>query len=191
MARGCYTLAITSWSFVSTQPRSPHLLQRKVCHRPGLAWLLTKSFNLADDFDARSSDELTLRKGDKIELVELDDGFGDGWYLGRHLAKGVTGLFPGGELVRMVGVAQANTRMCSLHNQGTHSLFPSTSSGGHASNIFTCATLFFAKRLQSTIDAFTSEYSAVWIPKSEHGFLVAASKSSIHNNLSTGWSYIR
>ena len=34
---------------------------------------------ILDDFDARSGDELTLRKGDKIELVELDDGFGDGW----------------------------------------------------------------------------------------------------------------
>jgi SH3 domain len=49
-----------------------------------------------DDFDARSGDELTLRKGDRISLVELDDGFGDGWYLGKHLAHGNTGLFPGG-----------------------------------------------------------------------------------------------
>jgi hypothetical protein len=47
------------------------------------------------DFDARSSDELTLRRGDRISLVELDDGFGDGWYLGRHLGSGGTGLFPG------------------------------------------------------------------------------------------------
>jgi hypothetical protein len=46
------------------------------------------------DFDARSSDELTLRRGDRINLVELDDGFGDGWYLGKHLASGGTGLFP-------------------------------------------------------------------------------------------------
>jgi hypothetical protein len=49
-----------------------------------------------DDFDARSSDELTLRKTDQIELVELDEGFGDGWYLGRHLGQGNVGLFPGG-----------------------------------------------------------------------------------------------
>ncbi|KIY02586.1 uncharacterized protein Z520_01051 [Fonsecaea multimorphosa CBS 102226] len=47
------------------------------------------------DFDARSADELTLRKTDQIELVELDDGFGDGWYLGKHLGTGTTGLFPG------------------------------------------------------------------------------------------------
>ena len=47
------------------------------------------------DFDARSSDELTLRRGDRITLVELDDGFGDGWYLGKHLGSGGTGLFPG------------------------------------------------------------------------------------------------
>ena len=49
-----------------------------------------------DDFDARSNDELTLRKADRVELVELDHGFGDGWYLGRHLGREATGLFPGG-----------------------------------------------------------------------------------------------
>ncbi|TQB69019.1 polar growth protein [Monascus purpureus] len=47
------------------------------------------------DFDSRGEDELTLRRGEKIELVELDDGFGDGWYLGRHLGTETTGLFPG------------------------------------------------------------------------------------------------
>ncbi|KAL4983561.1 hypothetical protein BDW68DRAFT_32644 [Aspergillus falconensis] len=47
------------------------------------------------DFTARSEDELDLRKGEKIELVELDDGFGDGWYLGKDLRTGITGLFPG------------------------------------------------------------------------------------------------
>ena len=49
-----------------------------------------------DDFSARSSDELTLSKGDRVELVERDDEFGDGWYLGRHLTNGATGLFPEG-----------------------------------------------------------------------------------------------
>ncbi|KAL4775582.1 hypothetical protein BDW60DRAFT_178482 [Aspergillus nidulans var. acristatus] len=47
------------------------------------------------DFTARSEDELDLRKGERIELVELDDGFGDGWYLGKDLRTGITGLFPG------------------------------------------------------------------------------------------------
>lgn len=49
-----------------------------------------------DNFDARGEDELTLRRGDKVELAELDEGFGDGWYLGKHTATGKTGLFPGG-----------------------------------------------------------------------------------------------
>lgn len=48
------------------------------------------------DFVARSTDELSLAKGDRIELVEKDDDFGDGWFLGRHLANGHTGLFPEG-----------------------------------------------------------------------------------------------
>ncbi|KAI9682188.1 MAG: polar growth protein [Caeruleum heppii] len=46
------------------------------------------------DFEARSPDELSLAKGDRIELIERDDDFGDGWYLGRHMHNGNTGLFP-------------------------------------------------------------------------------------------------
>lgn len=48
------------------------------------------------DFVARSADELSLAKGDRIELIERDDDFGDGWFLGRHLGNGNTGLFPEG-----------------------------------------------------------------------------------------------
>ncbi|KAG6000706.1 hypothetical protein E4U21_005095 [Claviceps maximensis] len=46
------------------------------------------------DFVARSSDELSLSKGDRVELIERDDEFGDGWFLGRHFVNGNTGLFP-------------------------------------------------------------------------------------------------
>ncbi|QIW97024.1 hypothetical protein AMS68_002542 [Peltaster fructicola] len=46
------------------------------------------------DFKARSADELSLSKGDKIELIERDDDFNDGWFLGRHIHSGTTGLFP-------------------------------------------------------------------------------------------------
>lgn len=48
------------------------------------------------DFIARSGDELSLAKGDRIELVERDDEFGDGWFLGRHMSNGKSGLFPEG-----------------------------------------------------------------------------------------------
>ena len=48
------------------------------------------------DFVARSADELSLAKGDRIELIERDDDFGDGWFLGRHMSNGKTGLFPEG-----------------------------------------------------------------------------------------------
>ncbi|KAL7904210.1 hypothetical protein GGI35DRAFT_205472 [Trichoderma velutinum] len=46
------------------------------------------------DFVIRSSDELDLKKGDRVELLERDDQFGDGWFLGRHIANNNTGLFP-------------------------------------------------------------------------------------------------
>ena len=48
------------------------------------------------DFIARSDDELSLAKGDRIELIERDDEFGDGWFLGRHMNNARTGLFPEG-----------------------------------------------------------------------------------------------
>ena len=48
------------------------------------------------DFVARSDDELSLAKGDRIELIEKDDDFGDGWFLGRHMGSSKTGLFPEG-----------------------------------------------------------------------------------------------
>lgn len=51
---------------------------------------------LPDDFLARSSDELSLAKGDRVELIERDDEFGDGWFLGKHLVNGNSGLFPEG-----------------------------------------------------------------------------------------------
>jgi hypothetical protein len=49
-----------------------------------------------DDFQARSSDELSLAKGDRVELLERDDEFGDGWYFGKHMVNGNSGLFPEG-----------------------------------------------------------------------------------------------
>ncbi|KAF2140067.1 uncharacterized protein K452DRAFT_231705 [Aplosporella prunicola CBS 121167] len=56
--------------------------------RPGDTLLVIHEFN------ARSPDELTLKRGDRIELIERDDDFGDGWFLGRHSQNGATGLFP-------------------------------------------------------------------------------------------------
>ncbi|KAI9709796.1 MAG: polar growth protein [Bogoriella megaspora] len=55
---------------------------------------LVNRWLVVDDFIARSPDELSLSKGDRVELIERDDDFGDGWFLGRHLANGQTGLFP-------------------------------------------------------------------------------------------------
>jgi hypothetical protein len=55
------------------------------------------------DFVARSNDELSLAKGDRIELIERDDEFGDGWFLGRHMANGKSGLFPQGRHIVFFG----------------------------------------------------------------------------------------
>ncbi|KAF2638375.1 hypothetical protein P280DRAFT_471485 [Massarina eburnea CBS 473.64] len=48
------------------------------------------------EFQARSPDELTLARGERIELIESDQEFGDGWYLGRNIETNDSGLFPEG-----------------------------------------------------------------------------------------------
>ncbi|KZP00305.1 hypothetical protein CALVIDRAFT_595672 [Calocera viscosa TUFC12733] len=45
------------------------------------------------DFVAEHEDEIPFRAGERIEIVEKDDEFGDGWWQGRNLA-GKQGLFP-------------------------------------------------------------------------------------------------
>lgn len=46
------------------------------------------------NFTARTSDELTLAKGDEITLIEKDNKLNRGWFLGRLLSNGDRGLFP-------------------------------------------------------------------------------------------------
>lgn len=89
------------------------------------------------DFAARSPDEITLHKGDKVELVEKDEEFGacflqlfaptkiltpiasspgDGWFLGRLLSSGATGLFPEGEPCPKMSSSHPDTHTpASLH----------------------------------------------------------------------------
>ena len=71
--------------------------------------------DFADDFSARSSDELTLSKGDIVELIERDDDFGDGWYLGKHVKNGNSGLFPHGPLLQplITLCITSNTEQCT------------------------------------------------------------------------------
>ncbi|KAI9771126.1 MAG: polar growth protein [Geoglossum simile] len=65
-------------------------------NRSGQAAVPGSILVVVHDFKARSPDELSLSKNDRIELLERDDEFGDGWYLGRHLRNDQTGLFPEG-----------------------------------------------------------------------------------------------
>ncbi|KAI1171508.1 hypothetical protein F4777DRAFT_565321 [Nemania sp. FL0916] len=46
------------------------------------------------DFQARSSDELSLVKGDEVKLTQRDDDYNDGWFLGTLLKNDNSGLFP-------------------------------------------------------------------------------------------------
>ncbi|GAW03000.1 Protein pob1 [Lentinula edodes] len=45
------------------------------------------------DFSPENDDEVPFRAGERIEVIEKDEAYGDGWWQGRNLA-GKTGLFP-------------------------------------------------------------------------------------------------
>ncbi|KAF9069085.1 hypothetical protein BDP27DRAFT_1325996 [Rhodocollybia butyracea] len=45
------------------------------------------------DFTPENDDEVPFRAGERIQVLEKDDAYGDGWWQGRNLA-GKTGLFP-------------------------------------------------------------------------------------------------
>ncbi|KAL7747098.1 hypothetical protein RI367_007594 [Sorochytrium milnesiophthora] len=45
------------------------------------------------DFDAEDTDEISFKAGDVITVLEKDDEFGDGWWMGRT-TEGNIGLFP-------------------------------------------------------------------------------------------------
>lgn len=96
-ARCAPRLAILSSSFVSADAESHPIHAPHHTAPQGIANCFPLLFSRkTDDFQARSSDELSLGKGDRVELIERDDEFGDGWYLGRHLVNNNTGLFPEG-----------------------------------------------------------------------------------------------
>ena len=71
--------------------------------------------NLPDDFKARSSDEISLSKGDHVELLERDDEFGDGWFLGKHMVNENSGLFPEGEPGTPPALLNRESSYCSFH----------------------------------------------------------------------------
>lgn len=54
----------------------------------GAVYLCIKQFN------ARLGDELSLKIGDKIEVLADDSEYNDGWYMGKNIATSEVGLYP-------------------------------------------------------------------------------------------------
>lgn len=44
-------------------------------------------------FNARLGDELSLKIGDKIQVLADDREYNDGWYMGKNLLTGEAGLY--------------------------------------------------------------------------------------------------
>ncbi|KKA28075.1 hypothetical protein TD95_004688 [Thielaviopsis punctulata] len=113
------------------------------------------------DFQARTSDELTLAKGDFVELVERDDEFGDRWYLGHHLGNGNSGLFPEAytqpatpEQLRSHGI-----KAPSLKNAGSPLVSPVSEPAGpthHPTSVSSPNSLNMNMNLASPIPEITS-----------------------------------
>lgn len=51
-------------------------------------------YKVIKEFNARLDDELNLRLGDKIEVISDDKEYNDGWFIGKSLSTGESGLYP-------------------------------------------------------------------------------------------------
>ncbi|KAH3674478.1 hypothetical protein WICMUC_003316 [Wickerhamomyces mucosus] len=51
-------------------------------------------YQVIKEFNARLEDELSLRLGDKIEVIADDREYNDGWYMGKSLSTAQIGLYP-------------------------------------------------------------------------------------------------
>jgi hypothetical protein len=59
---------------------------------------------------------LSLTRGDRIELIERDDEFGDGWFLGKHIQNDDSGLFPEGNKTSTCVYSLNTNILTSLHH---------------------------------------------------------------------------
>lgn len=65
-----------------------------VAARPGTAIIPPRSKLIVTakyDFDATQADELTIRVGDKLEIIDKSDA---GWWKGKSIATGKIGMIP-------------------------------------------------------------------------------------------------
>ncbi|KAI0465368.1 hypothetical protein LJB42_000600 [Komagataella kurtzmanii] len=56
--------------------------------------LVGQLYQVIKDFNARLGDELTLTRGEQVEVISDDSEYNDGWYLGKNLSTGQVGLYP-------------------------------------------------------------------------------------------------
>ncbi|ODV93187.1 hypothetical protein PACTADRAFT_51806 [Pachysolen tannophilus NRRL Y-2460] len=61
-------------------------------------------YEAVKEFNARLGDELTLKVGDKIDVISDDSEYNDGWYMGKNLTTNEVGLYP-----------KAFTQICQDH----------------------------------------------------------------------------
>lgn len=104
----------------STAARAARALTMMSCTFHRLTWVVA-ILRTTDDFTARSSDELSLAKGDRVELLERDDEFGDGWFLGKHLLNPNSGLFPEGTSTSLLPSSHEHSRGGALAQYCAHS----------------------------------------------------------------------
>lgn len=51
-------------------------------------------YTVIKDFHARLGDELSINRGDTVELISDDSEYSDGWFMGKNLSTGKVGLYP-------------------------------------------------------------------------------------------------
>lgn len=129
-------------------------------------------------FRARLDDELTLRVGDKIEVINDDSEYNDGWYMGRNIVSNEVGLYPKSFTHTFVPETHAPATTNSA-SQTPHDLSTPTFRGhdtassrfspvGHNSSRTSSSPSHFANQVSPQLATTTSPFSAVNRVSSNH-----------------------
>lgn len=84
-------------------------------------------------FNARLGDELTLKVGDRIEVLADDSEYNDGWYMGRKISDSKVGLFPK-SFTRIVESENADPTLLRSRSRRLPSAAKSSKKAASASN---------------------------------------------------------
>lgn len=106
-------------------------------------------------FEAENIDEISINVGEKVIILEKDEGFNDGWWKGRNI-RGEVGLFPISYTVKTPPTISLENKIDSLESAISKMKTPTTITNN-------MQTKALEASIKKPVDQWTSEEVATWL----------------------------